>query len=194
MTILKEGVILKNQYLFERTDKPYYCSLGYGSWSPAVATSEVILSSEVMVTRIVPTILTRWLDGSGRDDVEIRFTVNYPEDIIFNRVIVYYGGLQRSRYDINYTGFNTIEIAQPDVNDFVVNDRVLINNSFYRVISSTDLILGLEPWSTAPNLPTTGSGILLDATVTPLIGEVLDDVYQINSNNSTGFLLNGTSF
>lgn len=194
MSILKEGIILKNAYLFGRTEKPYYCTLGYGAWSPAVASSEVIISSEVMVTRIIPTITMNWLDSAGRDNVEIRFTVNYPEDIIFNRIMMYYGGLQRSQYDIVFSGFNSVTIAQPDVNDFIVGGRVLINNSFYRVISSTGLTLGLEPWTIAPNLPTTGIGSLRDATVIPLIGELLDDVYQISSNNSVGFLLNGTSF
>jgi hypothetical protein len=193
MPILKEGVILKNKFLFERTDKPYYCSLGLGTWTPTVSSSEIIFDSESTVTRFIPTITTGWNETGGSDFVNISFVVNYPDDITFNRVILYYGGLQRSHYDVQFNGFNSITITDPNSHEFTVGDRIIYNKYFYEILTISGLDIGVIPLTNSPQLPHTGYGYIRDASGIPLIGSVMDDVYIINNNNTINFYLNGTS-
>lgn len=193
MSILKEGAILKNQLFFEQTAKPYYCSLCYGSWNPNSIISENIFDSEATETRFSPTIETGWNNSNNNDYINISFQVNYPEDIIFNRIILIYGGLQRGRFDVNFTGFNSLTIVSPEQNDFIVGDRILINSKYYEVSDSDGFDLGLTPALNSPNLPSSGSGIIKDASGVPIVGSVMDDIYQITNNTTINFLVNGSS-
>src|SRR5574343_924572 len=131
MPVLKEGIILKNSLLFEQTEKNYYCSLCYGTWNPSISSSELIIKSESTETRFSPTITTGWDNNTATDFINISFSVNYPEDIIYNRLVLYYGGLQRSLYNINFNGFNSFSISSPEINNFSIGDRILHGNNFY---------------------------------------------------------------
>lgn len=193
MPILKDGIILKNKLFFEQTEKNYFCSLCYGTWNPGTSPSELIIGSESTPTRFSPVITTGWNNNTGTDFVNITFTVNYPEDIIYNRLVLYYGGLQRSLYDVVFNGFNSLTIVSPEQNDFIIGDRILYNNGFYEIISINGLDLGLSPLNGVSNLPNNGDGSIRDASVIPLIGVVLDDVYTIQNNISVNFLINGSS-
>lgn len=193
MPILKEGSILKNRLLFEQTEKPYYCSLCYGTWNPNSTPSESIFSSESTVTRFSPTITTGWDDNQGTDFINISFVVNYPDNIIFNRVALYYGGLQRSQYDVIFNGFNSLTIVSPQINDFIIGDRIIYNNNFYEITSISGFNIGVLPFDNVPNLPNSGDGSIRDASGIPIIGSVFDDVYEITNNYIVNFYLNGTS-
>lgn len=193
MSILKEGIILKNELLFKQTDKPYYCSLCYGNWSPSTVNSQQIYSTEVTETRFIPTILTGWNEGNNRDFVTIEFTVNYPQTIIFNRLVLLYGGKQRSEYVINYSGFNAFSIVSPLISEFSIGDRLLIQSNFYEIISlaNSGLTIGVMPLGHNINLPSTGSSIMRDASGTSLVATVLDDIYQLTFNTEVIFRING---
>lgn len=193
MTILKEGLLLKNKLFFEQTSKPYYCSLCYGTWSPSIPTSELIFNSEILQTRITPTITTGWNSSSEQDYVDISFDFNYPENVIFNRVVLYYGGLQRCIYDVIFNGFNSLTITSPAQNNFSPGDRILYNNYFYTVQTVSGLDIGVTKEPLVPDLPSSGSGTIRDASGIPLIGIVLDNVYQINYNTTINFYINATS-
>lgn len=193
MPILKEGIILKNSLFFSQTEKNYYCSLCYGSWNPNTAPSQIIFGSESTETRFSPLITTGWDDSIGKDFVNIEFTVNYPVDILYNRVVLYYGGLQRSRFTVNFNGFNSLSIVSPKQNDFQIGDRILYNSQFYFVSEKNGMDLGLTPDTGVDNLPQSGSGDIIDASGIPIIGSVFDDVYLIENNTEINFFINGTS-
>jgi len=190
MALFKEGIILKNNLLFKQTEKNYYCALCYGSWSSYVESSEVIFSSEATPTRIIPTITTGW---DSTDFILVDFNINYPDDVIFNRIVLYYGGHQRSKYDITFNGFNSISIISPELNPFNIGDRVLINEYFYEVSSVSSMDLGLIPYENSPQLPHFGDSLLIDASGIPIVTSILDDIYIINNNDNVRFILNGTS-
>jgi hypothetical protein len=193
MSILKEGILLKNSLLFEQTDKPYYCALCYGTWSPQSTNSNAIFGTEVTETRFSPTIETGWNDSIGNDFVNIEFSVNYPQTIIFNRLVLYYGGKQRSEYTINFTGFNAFNIISPDLSSFSIGDRLLINSNFYEIIatSNNNLTIGVSPLENSPNLPSTGSAKMRDASGIALVATVLNDIYELPFNTEVRFLING---
>lgn len=193
MSILKEGIILKNSLLFEQTDKPYYCALCYGTWNPVSTNSNAIFGSEVTETRFSPTITTGWNDNIGTDFVNIEFNVNYPQTIIFNRLVLYYGGKQRSEYTINFTGFNAFNIVSPNISTFSIGDRLLINSNFYEIIatSNSNLTIGVLPLENSPNLPSSGSTKMRDASGIALVASVLNDIYELPLNTSVTFRISG---
>lgn len=193
MSILKEGIILKNSLLFEQNDLPYYCALCYGTWNPSSTNSNVIFGTEVTETRFSPTIETGWNDNVGNDFVNIEFMVNYPQTIIFNRLVLYYGGKQRSEYTINFTGFNAFNIISPNLSTFSIGERLLINSNFYEIISTanSNLTIGVIPLGNSPNLPSSGSTKMRDASGTALVATVLNDIYELPFNTEVRFLING---
>lgn len=193
MPILKEGIILKNELLFKQTEKNYYCALCYGTWNPASSASELIFESEATETRFSPTISTGWDDDLGVDFVNINLQVNYPTDILYNRIVLYYGGLQRSLYDVNFNGFNSLTISLPEINDFSIGDRIIYNSNFYEISAINGLEIGVIPFLNSPNLPNSGSGQIRDASGIPIIGNVFDDIYLIKNNTTVNFSINGRS-
>lgn len=197
MNLLKEGVIYKNEKLWRDTTKEYHLCFGLGNWEPSASSSLEIFQSETSDVRFKieqNEITNLWNNQRGMDEVTIDKTITPQSDIRFNRMFISINSRLRSKYKVEFNSFNVVSIVEPNTHPFLVGDRVFCKNNFYEVTNISNNLLSLNAYSMSPPLPNSGSGDILDASGTLLIGSVCDNQYIIKKDSSVNIILEGSTF